>query len=46
MKKTEPTKDRYENKEKEKADFMKNIQKELRSLKGDPKKIKQMQKLS
>ena len=42
VKKPEPAGDPYANKEKEKSDFMRKIQKDLKGLAGDPKKIKQM----
>ena len=40
MKKPEAARDPYANKGKEKSDFLKKIQKDLRGLAGDPKKIK------
>ena len=46
VKKTEATKDPYANKEKQKAEFMKKIKKELKSFNSDPKNVKQMQKLT
>ena len=46
VRKVDPVKDPYADKSKEKAEFLKKIQKDIRGLIGDPKKIKQLKNLS
>ena len=46
VKKSEPQRDPYVDKQLEKQEFLKRVQKDLKPLNGDPKGIKKMQKLS
>ena len=46
VKKNEPPQDPYVNRQQDQKRYAKQLQKDLRKMKGDPKKVKEMQKLS